>query len=101
MSAAMAMIRIRLTVLTAAPAYISLTAARTVRAERGTLGRSRSHRPLRIRSADSARAALAGPGPGHQHREDLLPVFSPERPGIPGQQSPVGPLEVFLIGHVA
>ena len=52
---------IRLTVLTAAPAYMSLTAARTVRADRGTLGRSRIHRPLRIRSADSARPGRCWP----------------------------------------
>ena len=52
----------RLTVLTAAPAYMSLTAARTVRAERGTLGHSRSHRPLRIRSAASARPGRRWPG---------------------------------------
>ena len=45
----------RLTMLTAAPAYMSRTAARTVRADRGTPGRSRIHRPLRIRSADPAR----------------------------------------------
>ena len=51
----------RLTVLTAAPAYMSLTAARTVRAERGTLGRSRSHRPQRIRSAASARPGRRWP----------------------------------------
>ena len=94
---------IRLTVLTAAPAYMTRTAARTVRADRGTLGRSRIHRPLRIRSADCGQAgpALAVRGAGHQHREDLRPVLPPELPGIPGQQPPVGPLKVLLIGHVA
>jgi hypothetical protein len=48
---------IRLTVLTAAPAHMTRTAARTVGADRGALGRSRIHRPLRIRSA-----AWASPG---------------------------------------
>ena len=48
-----------------------------------------------------AGAALAVRGAGDQHREDLLLVLVPELPGIPGQQSPVGPLQVLLIGHVA
>jgi hypothetical protein len=41
--------------LTAAPAYMSQTAACTVRADRGTLRRRRIHTPLPIRLADSAR----------------------------------------------
>ena len=49
------------TALTAAPAYMSRTAACTVRADRGTLGRRRIHTPLRIRSADSARAGRRWP----------------------------------------
>ena len=52
---------IRLTVLTMAPAYMNRTAARTVRADRGTPGRRRIHRPLRIRSADSARPGRRWP----------------------------------------
>ncbi len=91
----------RLTVLTAAPAYMSLTAARTARAERGTLGHSRSHRPLRTGPRPRpGRGAAGRAGRRRQHREDLLP-FRPELPGIPGQQSPVGPLQVLLIAHVA
>ena len=104
MSPMTAMIRIRLTVLTAAPTYMSLTAARTVRAERGTLGRSRSAAQAaadQVRGLGQAGAALAVPGVGHQHREDLLLVLPPELPRIPGQQPPVGPLKVLLIGHVA
>src|ERR1039457_5828506 len=97
---------IRLTVLTAAPAYMTRTAARTVRADCGTPGRSRIRRPLLIRSAARARPGRRGPGPplaargaAHQPREDLLPVLSPERPRIPGQQPPVPSLEARLIGH--
>ena len=93
----------RLTVLTAAPAYMSLTAARTVRAERGTLGHSRSHRPLRIRSAASARPGRRWPCAALAISTARIscPFSSPELPRIPGQQSPVGPLQVLLISHVA
>src|SRR6202161_2716752 len=38
----------RLTVLTAAPAHMTRTAARTVGADRGALGRRRIHRPPRV-----------------------------------------------------
>ena len=91
------------TALTAAPAYMSRTAACTVRADRGTLGRSAHPHAAadQVRGLGQAGAALAVPSPGHQHREDLLPVLPPELRRIPGQQPPVPSLKVRLIGHVA
>lgn len=54
-----------------------------------------------VRGFGQADPGLTFVGGGHQHRQDLVFVVAPERPGVARQRPPVPSLQACLISHAS